>query len=407
MFIAIDNARFEKLFARHGGTFIAHEVLRRQKKPLPIITYLRELTDAVLKLEEDLPVTDKLRKQYTIDICTALSCVYYKQLRWRLFLRDPSEIQEPSIEDDLPAALAAIGKTQLLLDRYATKPKRLATGGSCLPSPLEAAAACNHAELVRRLLARIMNPDEALYSYNTTLSALVAAMRKTAYQSGCILLDHLFARPGVNLGTQRMLKEGLKHTDAGFVKLILEARRQENNFGSTTGLTMQETRHVLKEGSPSVLRFLLSSKYIDPNYFDDTTPLTLAVQNHRYDLASILLQHGAHVDGVPKTGKLVTALWHAAKMGYRGYGNNRLPGIRFLLQHGADPDIYGDRRSPLRAVEGVWTDAYLLLKLAQERGKDPALRPDMWREYGKPEVLEQMKNSTCPWAFRSNTVFLR
>jgi hypothetical protein len=405
MAIAIDNARFEKLFGGHGGTIIGHDVLRRQKNPLPIIQYLRKLTGAVLKLEEG-PVTDELRKQYTIDICTAFSGIYFKQVRWRLFLRDSSEVKEPSIEDDLPAALAATGRTRLLLHIYAGAPNSLTAGGSCLPSPLEAAAACNQANLLRELLAPITEQEMTLERHSKIFSALVVAMRKSAHLSGRILLDHFFANPRLNTGTHRLLKEGVRHADSGFVELILDKRRQVQSLGPTISLTKPEIRHILKEASPSVLRFLLSSNYVDPNYLDDTTPLTFAVQNHRYDLAGVLLQHGAHVDGVPRTGKLLTALWHAAKMGYRGYGDNRLPGIHFLLQHGADPDIHGDWRSPLRVVEGVWVDAYSLLELAKEKGKDVALHPDMWREFGKSETMERMSTSTRNGTYDIDAVYL-
>jgi hypothetical protein len=400
MFIAIDNARFEKLFARHGGMIIAHEVIQRQKTPLPIITYLRELIDAVLQLEES-AITDELRKQYTMNICTALSSIYFKQVRWRLFLRDSSEIRRPSIEDDLPAALAATGKFQVLLARY---PNRLVASCDCLPSPLEAAAACDRASIVQSILDGILKQAMRDDRHFKTFAALMAAMRNSARQTGFILLDYILTNPRLAMGSTRLLKESVKHADAGFVMRILERRRQDSPPG---GLTTIEARHVLKESSCSVLRTLLSRNYMEPNYLDDTTPLTLAIQNHRYDLAKTLLQAGAHVDGVPKTGKLVTALWHAAKMGYRGFGDNRLPGIRFLLQHGADPDIHGDWRSPLKVVEGIWSDAYCLLELAKRKKNDAALRPDAWREFGKPEVLELMQNTTCTWAFRRDTVVLR
>jgi hypothetical protein len=401
MFLAIDNARFEKLFARHGGTVIGHEVLRRQKSPLPIVVYLEKLCGAVMKMEEG-PVTDldERRKKYTLDICTALSSIYFKQVRWRLFLRDDSEIQQPLIDDDLPAALAATGKTQLILNRYANNPKGLLASCSCLPSPLEAAAACNQTDLVRSMLDVIPEVHMTADRHRSIFSALVSAMRVSAAQSGHMLLFHYLSR---RRATPRLLKEAVKYADVGFVVVILQNRQQQ--VPPQTGLTIQETRHVLKEGTPSVLHTLLSHHYIDPNYLDDTTPLTLTIQNHRYDLARVLLQHGAHVNGVPRTGKLVTPLWHAAKMGFRGYGDNRLPGIRFLLQHGANPDIHGDWRSPLRAAEG-WVDACFLLKLAKERGEDGVLGGDVWREFGKQGALEGLKGSEGAWGVEVDGVCL-
>ncbi|CAN9390047.1 unnamed protein product [Alternaria alternata] len=237
IFIATDNARFEKLFTQHGGTIISHEVFRRQKAPLPIVEYLRKLVNALLELEKG-QFADDLQKRYTIQICTALSSVYYKQLRWRLFLRDYSEIREPDIADDLPAALAATGKLQELLDLVSGNPDRLKESCSCLSSPLEAAAACDQVHIVKTILDIFSTHNfetdkmsQHFWPYRNDAihkrvkrSGLTAAIRKGAKESGNILLDKCFpsTRPNRSSWTQ-LTKEVARYTDKGFMKRVLEA----------------------------------------------------------------------------------------------------------------------------------------------------------------------------------------
>jgi hypothetical protein len=412
IFIATDNARFEKLFTQHGGTIISHEVFRRQKAPLPIVEYLRKLVNALLELEKG-QFADDLQKRYTIQICTALSSVYYKQLRWRLFLRDYSEIREPDIADDLPAALAATGKLQELLDLVSGNPDRLKESCSCLSSPLEAAAACDQVHIVKTILDIFSTHNfetdkmsQHFWPYRNDAihkrvkrSGLTAAIRKGAKESGNILLDQCLpsARPNRSSWTQ-LTKEVARYTDKGFMKRVLEAHKY--NVGKRRGLEKIDAVQVLKEGSCSVLRAVIQDGYLDPNEaICDVTPLALVVTFHRYDLARVLIQHGAYVDGVPDTGKPVTALWHAARAGYRGYGDDVLPGVKFLIRHGADPDFGGDWRSPLQAVEGLWPDVQYLLRQAKDHGQDVALSPETWRKYEErpvrdtPVVVDQ--NAPC------------
>jgi hypothetical protein len=382
IFTAIDNARFEKLFAQHGGTIISHEALRRQKTPLPILEYLRTLTDAILEPEE-IDLLGDFRKQYMVQICTALSSVYYKQLRWRLFLRDYSDLQEPDIEDDLPAALAATGKLTKLLELVADNPDRLRQSCSCLSSPLEAAAACDQVEVVKAIITTFSASDRETHKLSRPANGagLIAAMRKGARLSGNVLLDECILTSRVkNSSWLHLTKEVARHADNGFMKRLLEMNK--DNDGKIAGLKKYEAEYVLQEGSCSVLRAIIQDGYLDPNgTVGDSTPLTLAIRHHRYDLARVLVQHGAYVDSIPNTGEPVTALWHAAKTGYRGYGDNVLPGVKFLLKNGADPDFGEDWRSPLQAVKMLWPDVGYLLQQAKDNGRDVALDPETWRKY--------------------------
>ncbi|KAF1938608.1 hypothetical protein EJ02DRAFT_436992 [Clathrospora elynae] len=379
-------ARFEQLFARYGGTILGHKVLQKHKNSPPIIHYLKELTESVFCLYGQ--ATDELQKQYTIDICTAFSSVYWKQFHWRIFLANPSDMKEPSTEDDLPAALAAVGEIQPLLDMIAGDIDRLLADCSSLPSPLDAAAACGQTEVVRAILDRVaqnLRSDADQYSATNQhlQSALVSATRKGARQCADIIVNFLQCDEKLSLRSYHVRRHCLRQVDTGLVRRFLlctrDAKLHSDNW--SCGLAPEEFELIFLNGSCSVLRALLQDGFVDPHHFGDTTPLTVAVRNHRYDLARVLMQNGAHVDGVSKTGKPVTALWHAAKAGYRGYGTNRLPGVRFLLQHGADPDIHGDWRSPLRAAEDLWPDVRFLLQQAKEHGNDVAVHPNVWKRF--------------------------
>ncbi|EUC39653.1 hypothetical protein COCMIDRAFT_31230 [Bipolaris oryzae ATCC 44560] len=163
-------------------------------------------------------------------------------------------------------------------------------------------------------------------------------MRMGQWETGKIFLDRFHAGPNVRscgqFGTQRLLEEAVKYPDRGFVREILEQRKKYRGC-----LTKSEMRYIYSIATPSVLRFLIENEYIDPNVSGGNTPLRWAVYHQRYDLACILLQYGARVDGVPLDGKPVTALCHAARTGYCGTSDRPLPGVRFLLENGADPAL--------------------------------------------------------------------
>ncbi|CAO2656050.1 Nn.00g048530.m01.CDS01 [Neocucurbitaria sp. VM-36] len=388
---SIDNARFEQLFALHGGTIIRHEVLRHQKLSLPVIQHLKDLTETVLHIRGS--ATDELRKQYTFDICTALSSVFWKQLRWRIFLRDSSEVQAPSVENDLSAALAATGNIDLLLDLASSRPGCLTNDCSCLPTPIQAAAACGQVAIVQMISDHIAqetkaNGSDALKLSRNVEDALTSATRKSQKQTAHLIFDLLDQVPRSRRGlrSSRFFESCIRHQDIGILRRIpmnLVKDRIGSEHGRFWTPITSRMDLLLREASCSVLRAMLDDKLFDPNDLGDTTPLAVAIRNHRYDLARVLLQYGAQVDGVPTYGHHVTALWHAAKEGFIGGGENRLPGIRFLLAHGANPDIYGDWRSPLRVAEKGWPDVYFLLRQAKEFGVDVALRSETWEQYEK------------------------
>ncbi|KAJ6201659.1 hypothetical protein J3E72DRAFT_382226 [Bipolaris maydis] len=391
--ICIDNERFDKLFAQHGSTIIGNEVLRRQQDDsLPAIKYLRNLVDAVLNLEEG-PVTDDLRKKHTMEICRALSSRNAKGLRYLLFSKSPMTQTWPTITFTLPSALAATKQNSRLIEQTRDNPAILRVGRSALPSPLETACACGNADLVRQIL-QLESAQTFKESYGEVsrrcivqlipqLSdwvALCIAMRMGQWETGKIFLDRFHAGPNVRtcrrFGTHRLFEEAVKYPDRGFVREILEQRKK---YGG--GLTKSEILYTYSYATPSVLRFLIESEYIDPNVSGGKTPLRWAVYCQRYDLARVLLQYGARVDGVPLDGKPTTALCHAAKTGYRGTGDRPLSGVRFLLENGADPALV-EEKVP-------WPDAEFILQKAREYGNEVALRRETWEEYQRAKSGER------------------
>ncbi|EUC28630.1 hypothetical protein COCCADRAFT_30149 [Bipolaris zeicola 26-R-13] len=391
--IAIDNARFDKLFAQHGNTIIGNEVLRRQQDDsLPGIKYLRDLVDAVLNLEES-PVTDDLRKKYTMEICHAVSSRNAKGLRYLLFSNSPMTKMWPSVTFTLPSTLAATKQNARLMEQARDKPAILRIGRSVLPSPLETACACGNVDLVRQIL-QLESDQTSKEAYGETsrrcisqqipqLSdwvALCISMRMGQWETGKIFLDRFHAGPNVRtcrrFGTQRLLEEAIKYPDRGFVREILDQRQK---YGGC--LTKSEMRYIYSFGTPSVLRFLIEKEYIDPNFCGGKTPLRWAVYYQRYDLARVLLQYGARVDGVPLDGKPVTALCRAARTGYRGTSDKPLPGVRFLLENGADPALVEE--------QVPWPDAEFILQKAREHGNEVALRRETWEEYQRAKSGER------------------
>lgn len=341
----------------------------------------------MLSYSEEL-VTDDVRKRCTIQICAVLSSVYFKQLRYLLFIRSYAEIQAPSIIQDVPSALAATNQIALFLEWFQDNPDIL-WGGSILPTPLVSASACGHVKILQEIMQ--LEGDQVNKTTNQTPTqenekhrrktpryreALAAAMKKGQRETGQILLDHFLrrvsARDPRSPRSRVLLMEAVKHVDAGF---ICEIRYKKTVQEET--LRPNEIRQVLLKGTCSVLRFLLENEYMDPNTLECTTPLTLAVHNHRYDLARILLQCGADINGVPQQGPPITALCCAATTGYRGYGDRLLPGVRFLLENGADPVI----RYWKNPRQTLWSDVEFLLQQAAEHGNEVALRHETWSKY--------------------------
>lgn len=263
---------------------------------------------------------------------------------------------------------------------------------SCLPSPLKAAAACGQVETVQWITNNLSGEAETaafhLKFHPGVEAAFISAMRKGQKKTAHLLFDAI-DQGRIERGgewARRLWYRCVKYQDMGILRripvlMVKKWLAQEHHY--PFGHMSSPMEILLREGSCSVLRALLEDKMFGPNEWDVVTPLTLAILNHRYDLARVLLQYGAHIDAVPSFGKQVTTLWHAAKEGFVGGGSERLPGICFLLKHGANPDIYGDWRSPLRAAEKGWPDVYFLLRQAKEFGVDVALRPETWEKYEK------------------------
>jgi ankyrin repeat protein len=107
----------------------------------------------------------------------------------------------------------------------------------------------------------------------------------------------------------------------------------------------------------------------------DKTPLQHALQRGRYDIAHILIENGAAIDGITPEGH--TILWLASNEGH-------LKDVEFLLNHDADPNSRG--KGGISAISAARSSGYLskclfLLEVVRDHGKEYLKRPDLWNVY--------------------------
>jgi hypothetical protein len=123
------------------------------------------------------------------------------------------------------------------------------------------------------------------------------------------------------------------------------------------------------------LYLVLRYGVIGPNKVNfDKTPLQCALQRRRYDITLILIENGAEIDSITPDGNNV--LWKAANDGH-------VKDVEFLLDHGADPDSYGeDGESAIAAADSKrYRKCSFLLETVRDHGKEDLKRSDLWKTY--------------------------
>jgi ankyrin repeat protein len=85
------------------------------------------------------------------------------------------------------------------------------------------------------------------------------------------------------------------------------------------------------------------------------------LKSRRFDLVKLLLSNGAQIDAIINQEQGVTALWHAANCGNE-------EDVRFLLDHGADPESQRGWRSPMQVAKERGRQNIIELLLAARGG---------------------------------------
>jgi hypothetical protein len=154
-------------------------------------------------------------------------------------------------------------------------------------------------------------------------------------------------------------------------------------------------------GNSAKVRQLLEKEKMDPNQRDNTlrTPLMIAVQNDQYDMALLLLEHGADPN-VKFKGTGFTCLSVAASAG-------DLKMVRLLLKHGADPHI-GDESGETPFVLAIRAGHARVARLLKEYGaaKDEFMTERLTRFCGsllEDLAVHVLKLKVFPHTFKGKT----
>lgn len=149
---------------------------------------------------------------------------------------------------------------------------------------------------------------------------------------------------------------------------------------------------LLEKGRRKTLQYLIEKGQVNPRSFTpfqlesrfslkSTTPLQLSLDSSRYDLAELLLENGADVDGCLPNSKQ-TSLHAAVAAGSTHQ-------IRFLLLNGANPGRSDDPHCPwgLALLSQDYIGLYLI-QVSVKHGVEYLRRPDFLEGYGGEELDE-------------------
>ncbi|CAN9328900.1 unnamed protein product [Alternaria alternata] len=141
-------------------------------------------------------------------------------------------------------------------------------------------------------------------------------------------------------------------------------------------LTSQTMKTLCRRGRTEMWEMLLKDGIVGPDkvYFNKT-PLQYALQRRRYDIAHILIENGAAIDGITPEGH--TILWLASNEGHS-------KDVEFLLNQGADPNSCG--KGGISAISAARSSGYLskclfLLEAVRDHGKEYLKRSVLWDVY--------------------------
>lgn len=417
----LNHPEYTHLFDHHGGAILSRKVLRShtgRKAVISVTSFVARLVRHILNWKRG-PLKDikSLRSIYTANICGAMMALDMKVFQEYLTgVKGPEALNLWSMRDLRPAVAAAIGDIDTLRD-ILTLPDLLPPHCELFPNALHAAVASGQTAVVEFILEFISTNvkekrdsgswDEMRSQARVLSSALRVAIRLHNNKAASLMLDFISTFRALDRSMPlffkvNLIKDCMRH---GNVAILDEALPYKSTGYPTSKdavspkdlqLTEEEMESVFKIGHQSSLRHLLKDGRLCANSFEqykrdyrenspqplaERTPLMVALENLRYDLARVLLAHGANVNGTPRTnhcgkkGDDRTALWHAAI-------NGHVQDVQFLLSYKADPIVSTKQEwlSPLDAASR-WRKCTYLLETAIREGHEAVLHPDIWERY--------------------------
>jgi hypothetical protein len=246
-----------------------------------------------------------------------------------------------TVKDTMPAIAAAIGDTTMVIKLSTTPTALLKQGHDLFPSAIQAAVASDQIKVL-----------EAILQY------LVENVKANE-------VDEWIFNDAVKYAGAELFRRVLKENQNQVVVQTVNGPKKDIRFA------LDQLETLYKRGSALTWEILLKDGTLDACKLEfGKTPLTHALSKRRYDIARLLLENGAPIDGPSRLEDSRTALWYAASEGY-------VKDVEFLLRHGAVPDK-GEYK-PIRAASG--SKCEWLLETVMKHGKDYLERPDLWTVY--------------------------
>lgn len=352
-----------KYFDSQSGRILCKKLLNNTEKHT-FLNYTREITDNfITKIAPD---RRDFRPKVASQLCTAMMAVKPKTVKENILNARVLIANERKTIALLGSVAASVGDEATHSRAIQGLDALFESDSKIFPSALDAAIATNHLHILREQLKFIDDEIKDMPAARNWKSmrktakyigkALMVAIRLHRNTAGAMLFEFLEKNKDLRDSRHGLLGTWLFQdaVRASNETLMYRALELDLLVGPTKRMIGPQDRCKLKDvhikflfkpNNTTILAKLLHDGHILPNAeCEGATLLTYALRLRRRGIAQVLLDYGAHVNGLTsKDG--VTALWYATKQGYHG-------DVLFLLQRGATPDYPSTKtRSPLKMAQ--------------------------------------------------------
>ncbi|KAF2125628.1 ankyrin [Dothidotthia symphoricarpi CBS 119687] len=328
-----------ELVKKFGATILAARLIAPYGFGGILVAWLTSVVQETSRFDDG--VSTFTKEQCSANICNALGpCgVLYD------YLTNKGLVIPKEYHGSVPAAAAAASGNVAALRKILLDNVKRGVPLRPLGASIVVAAVSGQADVLRELLlyaGSIIKPPASLLN-----GAMKAVIRQNHLECAELLFSY---QQSTNLCiiTMRSYQNDCFVTGSRQMLDIIQKEKRQPNFS----LHLDELQKInaLSKATPELFRLLLQDGLIKPNsaldiYCGHKTALGVALSNDRYDIARMLIEHGADVNMRPPSAPLgVTALWHASNDG-------DIDAVRFLLDHGAEIGYKtGDSCCPIEAA---------------------------------------------------------
>ncbi|KAF2125627.1 hypothetical protein P153DRAFT_399780 [Dothidotthia symphoricarpi CBS 119687] len=355
--------RFQRLFSVHGHVIMQQRLLGPHKFQSRVAKCLDDVFEAILLLEGS--GSSEIRRSYAHDIGTAVLSSLKKNACWAMtqdnlktFSADEFyQSSENSPRLFLPVAAAAVGSLSLFQQIISCDDDILNQPWP-FHSPLSAAVANCHLEVIKHILQLYTKRLARLHAEGVMSGEI--HLRQTVHHAVMDGIDAcqpdatalVFAWVLENKGGP--IYERLRRSFLVIMRCCINHRQPQIAYSAVTLFsnegepTFPESLkgYLLEKDDGSVLRHFYQAGLLDIGIFQHAPLVAGVLPPVGQCLFDMILQLGANIDDLfPDTLTGKSLLWHAVDS-----GNEQR--VRFLLEHGADPDASTGDGSPLQVAKG-------------------------------------------------------